>query len=369
MRFHASRIAQIAGVAQRKHRAPWPGPGQSRSLPCARVGTGAWGAIAACGGARDGHCGAMSRRVPFIPPILARPNSRLAVAFMLTATAFIAATTLLAKALGSGVLGPPLHAFQVSHGRFLFASIGIGLVALVMRPRVQRPALGLHAGRTLFGWAGVTLMFAAAAAMPLADATAISFLNPVFAMVLAIVFLGEKVGPWRWLAAAITLAGAVILLRPTPAAFQPVALIPLAAALAMGAEVICMKRLAGREPPFQIMLINNAMGLTLASCAVIWVWTPPTPAQWGGLVAIGLIMATAQAFFINAMARAEASFVVPFSYATLIFAALYDGAIFGQWPDAVSLLGAAVILSGAGLLAWREALRAAPQPANPADPG
>lgn len=284
-------------------------------------------------------------------------NPRLAIVLILIATALLAGTTLLAKALGSGTLGPPLHPLQVSHGRFLFAFLGIASAALIWRPRLARPAFVLHAGRTLFGWGGVTLMFAAAARMPLADATAISFLNPVFAMVLAIVFLGEKVGPWRWLAAAIALTGAAILLRPTPAAFQPIALIPLAAALAMGAEVIFMKRLAGREAPFQILLVNNAMGLTIATLAVVWVWTPPTGAQWAGLVAIGLIMATAQAFFINAMARAEASFIVPFSYATLIFATLYDGAVFRVWPDAVSMLGAGVILTGAALLAWREARR------------
>ena len=65
-------------------------------------------------------------------------------------------------------------------------------------------------------------------------------------------------------------------------------------------------------------------------------------------------MACAQAAYVNAMARADASFVAPFSYATLIFAALYDALVFGTRPDAVSWLGALVILSGAGLLAWRE---------------
>ena len=61
---------------------------------------------------------------------------------------------------------------------------------------------------------GVTLMFAAAVYIPLSDATAISFLNPVFAMIFAIPFLGERVGKWRWIAAAISITGAIILLRP-----------------------------------------------------------------------------------------------------------------------------------------------------------
>ena len=65
-------------------------------------------------------------------------------------------------------------------------------------------------------------------------------------------------------------------------------------------------------------------------------------------------MALAQACFVNAMARGDASFVAPFFYTALVFAALYDGVIFGVWPDAVSLTGAAIVLCGAGLLAWRE---------------
>ena len=70
-------------------------------------------------------------------------------------------------------------------------------------------------GRTSFGWAGVSLMFASVAFIPLADATAITFLNPVFAMMLAIPLLGEKVGPWRWGAAVVALIGAMVLPFPS----------------------------------------------------------------------------------------------------------------------------------------------------------
>jgi drug/metabolite transporter (DMT)-like permease len=254
---------------------------------------------------------------------------------------------------------------QISHGRFVFAFALFAMVAAVLRPRIQRPDLRLHLGRTLFGWGGVTLMFAAVAFIPLGDATAISFLNPVFAMLLAIPLLGERVGRIRWSAACIALIGALILLRPTPASFQPAAVLALAAAVVMGLEVIFIKKLAGREAPFQILLVNNAIGVVIASLAVIPVWVPPTPAQWVALAAIGVLMATAQTFFINAMARADASFIAPFSYATLIFAALYDALIFGARPDATSAIGAAVILSGAGLLAWREARLGKPRPPVP----
>jgi len=273
---------------------------------------------------------------------------------MLTATAFIAGTMVMAKSLGTDLLGPALHPLQISHGRFLFAFAAIATAASVFRPKIANPHWGLHIGRTVFGWGGVTLMFAAVAYIPLSDATAISFLNPVFGMLLAIPLLGEHVGRWRWLAAFMALIGALILLRPGPDTFQAAGLLALGAAVIMGMELIFIKKLANREPSFQILLVNNAIGLCIATLAVLPVWVMPTMAQWGALAGLGFLMATAQACFVNAVARADASFVTPFSYMTLIFATLYDLLIFNVWPDWVSGLGALIILSGASLLAWRE---------------
>lgn len=281
-------------------------------------------------------------------------NPPLAVVLMLTATAFIAATMLMAKALGTDALGPALHPLQISHGRFLFAFAVIASAAAVLRPKISNPDLRLHVGRTLFGWGGVTLMFAAVAFIPLSDATAISFLNPVFCMLLAIPLLGERVGPWRWLAAIMALIGALILLRPGPETFQLAALLALGAAIFMGIELIFIKKLADREASFQVLLINNSIGLCLSTLAVLSVWQMPTSAQWAALAGLGVFMAAAQACFINAVARADASFVTPFSYVTLVFATLYDWFIFDVWPDWVSGLGATIILAGASLLAWRE---------------
>lgn len=284
-------------------------------------------------------------------------NPKLAAILTLCASAFAAASTFMAKVVGSGTLGPALHPLQVSQGRFLFAFIAISSLAVVLRPKLTKPNLKLHIGRSFLGWGGVTLMFAAAVYIPLADATAISFLNPVFAMLFAIPVLGERVGKWRWLAAGIALAGALILLRPGADSIQTGALFALGAAVVLGGEVILIKFLTKTDGPFQILLINNSIGIVIASLAAIPVWIWPSPMQWAGLAAVGLLMISAQAFFTNAMARAEASFVAPFFYASLVFAALYDAAIFQVIPDTVSILGAITILAGAGLLAWRESVR------------
>ncbi|MDA5558209.1 DMT family transporter [Shimia sp. MMG029] len=281
-------------------------------------------------------------------------NPALAAALTLAASAFAAGTTLLAKALGTGALGPALHPLQISHGRFLFAFLGFATAAMILRPTFSRIHWGLHIGRSTLGWGGVTLMFAAAAFIPLSDATAISFLNPVVGMLLAIPFLGEKIGPWRWGSAALAFAGAMILTRPGADALEFGAILALCAAVSMGGELIFIKKLTGRERPFQILLINNAIGLAIATAAALFVWHMPTWPQWAALAGIGLLMASAQTCFINAMRLADASFVAPFFYAALAFAALYDALVFSVLPDAISWLGAGVILTAAGILVWRE---------------
>jgi len=284
-----------------------------------------------------------------------KPNSPLlAAAFMLMASALIAGTTLLAKLVGGALLGEGLHPLQISQGRFLFAWIALVSVALVLRPRIERPDLKLHAARSLAGWGGVSLMFAAVTFIPLADATAISFLNPIFAMLLAIPLLGERVGKWRWLAAGIAIMGGVVLLRPGSGAIEPGAILALGAAVVLGFEIILIKRLSGREPVFQILIMANTFGLIISTLAVLFVWTPPSGAQLGALAALGLMMAAAQTMFVQSLRRADASFAVPFSYAALIFATLYDFAIFDVIPMGTTLLGAALIVAGAALLMWRE---------------
>jgi len=169
----------------------------------------------------------------------------------------------------------------------------------------------------------------------------------------------------RWTAAGFALVGMMILLRPTAGAIQPAAMLALCAAVSMGAEAIFIKRLSGSEPPLQVLLINNSLGLCIATLAVLPVWQMPSTEQWAGLAGIGVAMALAQICYVNAMRMADASFVVPFTYATLIWAALYDAAIFGVIPDLVSWLGAAVIVAGGVLLAWREARRGTPVPPAP----
>ncbi|MBO6949883.1 MAG: DMT family transporter [Rhodospirillales bacterium] len=275
--------------------------------------------------------------------------------FMICAAALLAATSMLAKILGNDLFGPPLHPMQVSAGRFAFAFATLCAVAPFLKLKLTRDTpYGWHLLRSTLGWMGVSFTFAAAARMPLAEATAITFLSPICTMIFAIPFLGEKVGPVRWSAAGISLVGALVLMRPGTDAFQAAALLALAAALLTGLEMTVIKRLSGSEPAIRILFVNNFFGATIAVTAATFVWVPPTFEQWMLLIVLGMIMVTAQTCFIQAMKSADASFAVPFFYMTLVFAAFYDFGLFGVIPEPLSWLGAAIIIAGALFLAYRE---------------
>ena len=294
-----------------------------------------------------------------------RSTILIAVLSMLGCTMLIAGTSLIAKALGSGTFGVTIHPLMVSQARFVFGFLAVALVlclrlasgrkAWAQAPDTPRPNWGRHALRTLLGWIGGGLMFAAAAQLPLADVNALSFTSPVATMFFAMLLLGERVGPWRWGAAIIAMLGALVLLRPGAGVIQPAALLAVGAAVAMGIEAIVIKRLAISEPPGRTMLINNAMGAVLSSVVAltVFVW-PQGVSVWAGLIGMGVVMVTAQILLLGANRLVDASFVAPFFYLTLVWAAVYDIVFFDVWPDAVSLTGAAIVITGGLVMTWRE---------------
>ncbi len=273
---------------------------------------------------------------------------------MVAASSLIGMTSILTKILGQELEGESLHPLQVSAGRFFFALMTLFVFSRFRRFKFQSPHYAIHFGRSLLGWAGVTLMFASVTFIPVSDAISITFLNPVIAMFLAIPFLKERISRMRWMAALISFTGALILLRPGLDSFQWASFLAFGAAFCFGFENILIKKLSFNESPFQILTINNTFGCILSLTAAAFVWNAPTPRQWAELAALGVIMVSAQSLFIQSMRSGDASYVLPFSYMTLVFAAAYDYFIFSTQPDGISVIGALTIISGAILLGTRE---------------
>ncbi|MEM6441577.1 MAG: DMT family transporter [Pseudomonadota bacterium] len=296
-----------------------------------------------------------------LPRLLRTPYAGPAI--MLVASAFMAFTSVLAKAMGTGAGGgAALHPFQISFFRFIvaFALVSVALAAL--RPSLAGAPWRLHALRSFLGWSTVSCLFLAALHIPLADATAIGFLGPAGAMVLAARFLGERPGAARWSAGCVMVAGALLLLRPGVAVIHWAAFAALASAVFNAVEAVLIKYLSRTEPTLRMLWINNLFGVFIAAVPAALVWQTPGWAELALGAALGAAMLCVQICFLTAMKLGDASYIGPFFYATLVFAALYDLALFGDAPDFWGAVGAGVILLGAVAMAAAEGRRRAAVP-------
>jgi drug/metabolite transporter (DMT)-like permease len=190
--------------------------------------------------------------------------------------------------------------------------------------------------------------------IPASDAVALTFLNPIFAMVFAVKILMERIDNQRWWAAAIALFGGILLIRPEASGLNLIALLCIFGAIIIGVEIVVIKLLTSREGVFQILVINNTIASLLATVPLMFVFVMPTATQWLALTAVGVIMVIGQLLFLFAMKAADASLVSPFIYSTLIFLGTLDYFILDVQPDSISLFGGALIIASGSYIALKE---------------
>lgn len=248
-----------------------------------------------------------------------------------------------------------IHSFQIVFFRCFIG--GIALAPFIVRAgpaalRTTRPFLLLT--RTLVGTLGMFCVFYAFQHMPLAEAVAIIFSRPLFTMALAIPLLGEVVGWRRAIAAAVGFGGVLIMVRPGTAAFDPVALVALTAALTAAAIAIIIKQLSRTESTTTIVIWFAITGAIVSLIPAISVWVWPTPEQWGWLIAIGVVGIAGQTALTRGFSTGETSFVTPFDYSRLVFATVIGVVFFAEVPDLWKALGALVIAGSGYYIARRE---------------
>jgi|TARA_B100000959_G_scaffold79778_1_gene84941 drug/metabolite transporter (DMT)-like permease len=209
-----------------------------------------------------------------------------------------------------------------------------------------------YAFRASTGAAGIALMFLAITHIPLANAVAISFSSPFFTMVLSILFLGESANRYRLLAAVLGFVGVAAIAAPDASIFGLASLIAVAAALCMEAEVTMVKWLTNLGDHAIVMLFFGNMFsalLTLVPALPAWVW--PEPIQWLILAALALVVIVGQRLVLHAMALADANFVAPFMYSTMLFSTLVGVLLFDEVPSLTLFFGMALIFASGLLLA------------------
>ena len=283
---------------------------------------------------------------------MANPSS---IFLMLGASFCFACAAILTKSLGTNVFGEGVHPLQIAHARFLFSFILLVFFWYIFKPKVKFSNVKLHLLRSIFGWLGVSILFTSILYIPVSDATALTFLNPIFAMIFATLIFKEKVGLIRWGAALFSFSGGLLLLRPSlDLSVDPVALLCLFGALIMGLEIICIKILSGKDSVFTILILNNFFAMCIGTLVVPFFFVLPGFLELSFLLTIGIFMLTGQFCFINSLKGAETSFLMPFFYTTLIFVISLDLIIFNSLPDKISYIGAFIIIFGSIIVAFRE---------------
>lgn len=250
---------------------------------------------------------------------------------------------------------------QVTWARYL-AQLVLMIVLLGPRwrlrlVRTRKPALQLGRGVLMLG--STTLAITGYSLLPLADAMAIGFLTPVLVTLLAVPILGEAATGNRLAAAAIGFAGVLLVVRPGFAEFGWGAVAMLAMALVYALYQVLTRQLGPDENPVSSLFLSALVGTALASLAVplFWTGTWPSPLLLALLVLAGLLGGVGHFFMIRAYARAPAGLVAPYTYSALIWAVGLGWLVFGDFPDAVTLVGMAVIVAAGIYLSWSEQRR------------
>ena len=199
------------------------------------------------------------------------------------------------------------------------------------------------------------LNFIALKFLALSVTSTILNMAPIFVTLLAIPLLGERVGPWRIGAVCVGFIGALIIIRPGSDAFQWAILLPVINAVAIALFSILTRQMAGRITPQTQQVFVSAIGtIALLPFAVVLWQSPETLTDWLLMISVGLWAWTGHELFARAHLHAEATVLSPFGYILILYMTLGGYILFDNFPDAATLLGAAIIIASGLLIWWRE---------------
>ena len=256
--------------------------------------------------------------------------------------------------------------------------IGIPILALVVNRNASLrslwgPGTGLSLTRGLIMSSAYLAYILSIAAMPMADSVAIYFIMPLVVALLAGPMLGEHVRLHRWIAIIGGFIGVMIMINPGSGVLKPAALLALYSAIGYAISQTLARRVLRTVPPAVMAFHANAAYLTVAvSLAVVfgffdmghvedkslafltrpWQWPPFSDSA--AMLLLGMTVAFAMVLFATAYKNAESSFVAPFEYSAMFWAALFGFLIFGDVPGARTLWGGAIVLFAGLFMLWMD---------------
>ncbi len=257
------------------------------------------------------------------------------------------------------LLGDSLPFFQFLVLRSLGAAILMflfvwhaGLLSLPSDPRDRR----LVIYRSFAEMAAAYFFLTALIHMPLANVTAILQALPLTVALAAAVFLKEDVGWKRFLAIGIGFVGVYLIVRPGGTDFTIYSVYALLAVVSVTLRDLAARQLSASVPSLTVAFLGVIAILifALVGAALGPAWQPVSGLDWLWLAGSVITIILAYFFSVSAMRHGEIGFVSPFRYTSLIVALVLGLLVFGEWPDELTLLGAAIVVATGLFSLWRE---------------
>jgi drug/metabolite transporter (DMT)-like permease len=283
------------------------------------------------------------------------PRNRpfLALGLRLLAMVMLSALLLLVKLAGERGVALPEAMFW----RQFIPACGI-LAWLAPRRQIARlrtDRFWIHTRRAVIGTCGMFLTLGVVLILPLAEATVLGFTSPIFAVLLAILFLNEQVGAWRWSAVLLGLAGILVIAGPDRSHLPLLGLATgLGAAFFVALVSIQLRDLGRTEEPLRIVFYFSALGALFLAPAMLFYAAPHDATEWLLILAIGITGLVAQMLMTSALRFGTVSSVIVMDYSQLVWATLWGWLFFAQLPPATTWLGAPLVIASGLIIAWRE---------------
>jgi len=248
--------------------------------------------------------------------------------------------------------------FQAIFLRGLLTSLWLFLLGRAMgglKIRLARRDWGAISLRTFCEGAATFLFLTALFHAPLANVTAILQSLPLTVALGAALFLGEPLG-WRRVIAILTgFVGVLIIVRPGAVGFTIWSLYALAAVGFVTVRDLSVRRLSSQVPSLTVALVGATSITGAAGIASVFTgWVPLTGAQIGPIVLASLFILAGYLSSVMTMRQGEIGFVAPFRYTGILWALLLGWLVFGDWPDDLTLIGAAIVVAMGLFTLWRE---------------
>jgi drug/metabolite transporter (DMT)-like permease len=254
-------------------------------------------------------------------------------------------------------LSQTLPTTEVVWARFLFYVIAIAPVALTKYGaaafRPQRPLLQIVRGLLFAGSAYA--FFLSIARQPMADTMAVFFIYPLVILICSAAFLGERIGPLRWVMVALGFGGALLVIRPSLSGISAGDVFAILSGLGYAFGLMATRRLAAHDPGLVTGVISALVGVVLYSVAMPFLWLAPTPIDWLWMALLGAIAALGHYLLIAAHRLATAAQLAPYGYAEIVSTIFFGLVVFGDWPKPIVWLGILVIVASGVVVTWSNA--------------